>query len=136
MYAFEILSCDLFKGAGNHAPIEDVVQNARVVHILGFLFQSKHRDFNGQMGIGKELFPLAVGRYRHPIIQIILRGRLSVLHSINVFTPRNHIDGIIVHQLQLGKKLYNVVAYTRAGHRQLVPAAPEAVQYGLGTLAV
>lgn len=46
--------------------------------------------------------------------------------------PGHHIDGVVVEQLQLRRKLRNVVARAGTRGQELIAAAPEAVQDRLG----
>ena len=57
-------------------------------------------------------------------------GSFSV--AVGGIAPAEHIDGVVIHQLQLGSELRNVVAGAGTCGQQFTVAAPEAVQRRLG----
>ena len=60
----------------------------------------------------------------------MLHIRRPFIIAVKRPTPRDHVDGIVVEQLQLRSKLGDVVPRAGAGGQELILAAAKAGQYG------
>ena len=75
----DVLSRDLFKGAGNDRLSQQPIQFVGVVDVLISLSHAKDGDFLRQMGVCEQAVALFISGNRHPIIGVFL-----VLH---IFRP-------------------------------------------------
>ena len=75
----DVLSRDLFEGAGNDRLSQQAIQLVGIVDVLISLPHAKDGDLLRQMGVGKQAVSLFISGNRHPIIGVFL-----VLH---IFRP-------------------------------------------------
>ena len=128
----DVLSRDLFKGAGNDRLSQQPIQLVGVVDVLISLSHAKDGDLFRQMGICEQAVALFISGDRHCVIGIflVLHIRRPFIVAVKRPAPRDHVDGIVVEQLQLRCKLGDVVPRAGAGGQELILAAAKAGQYG------
>ena len=141
MDLFDILTGHLFKGPCNNGLSQNIAENIRIVDILGALLHAEYGYLFRKMGGGKQGIPLLIGRDWLAEIRIDVIIRIGIhlavlVVVINILVPGNHVDGVVVKQLQLWGKLRNVVSGTGACGEQLHPAAAETREYRLAPGAV
>ena len=128
----DVLSRDLFKGAGNDRLSQQPIQLVGVVDVLISLSHAKDGDLFRQMGICEQAVALFISGDWHCVIGIflVLHIRRPFIVAVKRPAPRDHVDGIVVEQLQLRCKLGDVVPRAGAGGQKLILAAAKAGQHG------
>ena len=128
----DVLSRDLFKGAGDDRLSQQPIQFVGVVDVLISLSHAKNGDLFRQMGVCEQAVALFISGDRHCVIGIflVLHIRRPFIVAVKRPTPRDHVDGIVVEQLQLRCKLRDIVPRAGAGSQELIFAAAKAGQHG------
>lgn len=86
----DVLSRDLFKGAGNDRLSQQSIQFVGVVDVLISLSHAKNGDLFRQMGVGKQAVALFISGDRHCVIGIFL-----VLHIRRPFIMTSEIWNMV-----------------------------------------
>ena len=140
---FDVLAGYLLKSPCDDGLAQEAVQYLRIVDVLGALLHAEDSDLFRQVGGGEQGVAFLVGRDGlavkgiYILIRLIINIAVLVLAmAVDVAVPGDHVDGVVVEQLQLRGELRDVVPGAGARGEQLHPAAAEAGEYRLAPGAV
>ena len=115
--------------AGDDGLADKFSQFLLVVHVLVLLLDAEHGGFSGTVaGTEKHMSPEGGERLAVVRIPVFLYLLVLVL-VIYPVTPANHIDGVVVKQLELAVKLRDIVTRGRARVEYLVFETAEEAEY-------
>ena len=139
----DVLAGHFLEGPGDDGLVQEAVQHLCIVDVLGALLHAEDGDLFRQVGGGEQgvAFPvggdgLAVEWVHIPFWLITVIAVLVPAVAIDEAVPGDHVDGVVVEQLQLWCKLRDVVPGAGASGEQLHPAAAEAGEHSLAPGAV